>query len=88
MQKSALIKSLLNYGFDEKIISAFKRINRENFVSAGNEDFAYDDMPISIGYQQTISQPYTIAFMLSLLEVQPGLKILEVGSGSGYVLAL
>ena len=49
---------------------------------------AYDDIPLPIGKGQTISQPYTIAVMLSLLELKKGQKVLEIGSGSGYVLAL
>lgn len=88
MRKPELIKSLIYHGFDKKIISAFEKVERENFVLPGNEEFAYDDTPLPIGHEQTISQPYTIAFMISLLEAGPGQKVLEIGSGSGYVLAL
>lgn len=75
-------------GFNKKIVSAFLKIERQDFIPAEFKKFAYHDIPLSIGYGQTISQPYTIAFMFSLLEAGPGQKIMEVGSGSGYVLAL
>jgi len=67
---------------------AFSSVNREKFVPLGYKEWAYDDTALPIGEGQTISQPSTIAFMLSLLDVQDNQKILEVGSGSGYVLAL
>lgn len=88
MNKSNLLKSLRNQGFSEKIIKAFNKIKREDFISSKMKEYAYEDNALSIGKGQTISQPYTIAFMLSLLELKDKQKILEVGSGSGYVLAL
>jgi len=88
MQKKDLINSLKAQKFPEKIINAFEKIPREGFVPEEHKKFSYEDIPLPIGYQQTISQPYTIAFMLTLLEVKDKQKILEVGSGSGYVLAL
>ena len=58
-------------------------------MSEEMKEYAYEDQAFPIGYGQTISQPYTIAFMLNLLELEKkGLNILEIGSGSGYVLAL
>jgi protein-L-isoaspartate(D-aspartate) O-methyltransferase len=87
-QKSFLMESLSGRGFDPRIIAAFKKVKREDFVPLGQKEFAYFDTALPIGYGQTISQPFTIAFMLSLLDARPGQKILEVGSGSGYVLAL
>jgi len=88
MNKPQLITSLKNQGFLTKITNAFKKIKRENFIPQEYKKYAYEDSPIPIGHNQTISQPYTIAFMLNLLNLKPNLKILEVGSGSGYVLAL
>ncbi|RJR32279.1 methyltransferase domain-containing protein [Candidatus Parcubacteria bacterium] len=88
IQKQKLLQRLKNFGFDKKIIKAFEKVRREDFIPPENKRFAYDDTALPIGYGQTISQPYTIAFMLSRLQAGPGMKIMEVGSGSGYVLAL
>lgn len=88
MNKEELIKKLKSQGFSSKIVSAFEKIRREDFISKELKKYAYEDEPLPIGYGATISQPYTIAFMLNLLELKDRLKILEVGSGSGYVLAL
>ena len=92
MNKEQLIESLRREGFSEKILKAFEKVKREDFIARELREHAYDDAPLPIGYGQTISQPYTIAFMLQLLEIEEldkeNLKILEVGSGSGYVLAL
>ena len=87
MDKKQLIESLKE-NFDEKIIKAFSRVKREDFVSKSLKELAYEDIPLPIGQGQTISQPYTIAFMLNLLDLKDNLDILEIGSGSGYVLAL
>lgn len=88
MNKAELITHLSSHGFNDKIISAFKFVEREHFLSPAFRNLAYEDSALPIGYGQTISQPSTIAFMLDLLEVGAGQKILEVGSGSGYVTAL
>jgi len=88
MNKNELIASLKEGGFSSNIVNAFKEIRRENFVEEAYKKFAYQNEPLPIGHNQTISQPYTIAFMLSLLELKDNQKILEVGSGSGYVLSL
>ena len=88
MKKEELIKNLENHKFSEKIIRAFEEVDRSKFVLKNEKRFAYWDIALPIGEGQTISQPYTIAFMLTLLEVKDKQKILEVGSGSGYVLEL
>ncbi|MEK6734715.1 MAG: protein-L-isoaspartate(D-aspartate) O-methyltransferase, partial [Pseudomonadota bacterium] len=68
MNKLQLIKSLKNQGFSEKILKAFRKVKREDFVPMEFKESAYEDIPLPIGLVQTISQPYTIAFMLNLLE--------------------
>ncbi len=90
MRKEELLRSLKQQGFSEEIVNAFEKVNREDFIPESLKSRTYEDTALPIGHKQTISQPYTIAFMLSLLGVQPGKKqkILEIGSGSGYVLSL
>ena len=88
MDKKELIEDLRRKRFPEQIIRAFEKVRREEFVPEEEKKYAYRDIPLYIGYGATISQPYTIAFMLDLLKVKDKQKILEIGSGSGYVLAL
>ncbi len=88
MKKENLIQKLKFQGFPEKIVDSFKKVDRELFVASESRNKSYEDIALPIGHNQTISQPYTIAYMLMLLEVQDGQKILEIGSGSGYVIAL
>lgn len=87
-KKEQLLQKLKEQGFSDAIVSAFKEVERRSFVLPAYHRHAYDDTALSIGHEQTISQPSTIAFMLSLLDPRSGSRILEVGSGSGYVLAL
>jgi len=70
------------------IINAFKAIDRKDFILPEYEQSAYEDSALPIGYGQTISQPYTVAFMLELLEPKNGQKILDIGSGSGWQTSL
>lgn len=88
MSKKDLLEKLKNLGFQDYIVRAFERIDRSRFVPEEERDLSYEDIPLPIGFGQTVSQPRTIAFMLQLLEPAKARKILEVGSGSGYVLAL
>ena len=90
MNKLQLISYLKREGFSEKIVNAFEKVKRENFVPERYKEYAYEDNPIPVGYGATTSQPYTIAFMLNELELEKNtkFKVLEIGSGSGYVLAL
>ena len=73
---------------DERVLDAFRRIPREAFVEPGRERSAYDDRPLDIGRGQTISQPWVVAVMLEALELHPADRLLEVGVGSGYAIAL
>ena len=73
---------------DEKVLAAIGKIPRHLFMDSGFIDFAYQDKPFPIAADQTISQPYTVAFQTELLQVKPGDKILEIGTGSGYQTAV
>lgn len=71
-----------------KVFSAMFHVPRERFIPPQYQYLAYDDGPISIGYGQTISQPYTVAFMTDLLKLKGSEKVLEIGTGSGYQAAI
>jgi len=88
MNSLDLAKSLRQKGFSEAVISAFAKVQREKFVPEQYREYAYEDVALPLEDGSSLSQPYTIAFMLSLLEPKYNQKILEIGSGSGYALAL
>lgn len=88
MDKQQLIAELTKRGFPKKVILAFSKVNRSKFIPKDMVDKSYEDTALPIGMGQTISQPSTIAMMFSLLELKKGQKILEIGSGCGYALAL
>lgn len=71
-----------------KLLSAMREIPRHLFVAEKYQDFSYDDRPLPIGNGQTLSQPYIVALMTSLLKIKEGDKILEIGTGSGYQAAV
>lgn len=73
---------------DENVLKAMLKVPRHLFVPEAFIHYAYDDSALPIGFSQTISQPFTVAYMTELLEVKPGDKILEVGTGSGYQAAI
>ncbi|MBL7100976.1 MAG: protein-L-isoaspartate(D-aspartate) O-methyltransferase [Nanoarchaeota archaeon] len=73
---------------DEKVLESFSKIPRHLFVPGEMISEAYLNIALPIGYEQTISQPYTIAVMLEALELKKGDKVLEIGTGSGYNAAL
>jgi len=85
-----LIQHLINGGIlkTKKIINAFKKVDRKDFVKEQYTEQAYEDRPLPIDHEQTISQPTTVAFMLELLQPQEGDRVLDVGSGSGWTTAL
>lgn len=71
-----------------QVFSAMLKVPREEFVPPESKDMAYSDAALSIGSGQTISQPYTVAFMTNLLELSGNEKVLEIGTGSGYQAAM
>ncbi len=73
---------------DKHILAAFIKIQRHLFVPTDIQKVAYDDCPLPIGFDQTISQPYIVAFMTQLLKLKGGERVLEVGTGSGYQAAI
>lgn len=73
---------------DSKVIDAIKTIPRHLFLDSSFEDHAYQDKAFPIGAEQTISQPYTVAFQTELLNIKPNDTILEIGTGSGYQTAV
>jgi len=85
-----LINSLIKEGWlkTPRIIEAFKKINRADFMPKESSDFAQVNSAFPIGFGQTISQPLVVAFMFEKLQPLPGEKILDVGSGSGWTTAL
>ncbi len=85
-----LIKLLKTKGVlkSDSITSALWNVDRADFVRKEEKIFAYDDVPLPIGHGQTISQPYTVVFMLELLEVKKGQIVLDAGFGSGWQSAL
>ena len=73
---------------DGRVLAAMRRVPREEFVPAPLRASSYIDHPLPIGYEQTISQPFIVAFMTEQLRVQPTDRVLEIGTGSGYQAAI
>src|SRR5687768_5018393 len=73
---------------DRSALAAMARVPRHEFVPPPLEHLAYADHPLPIGFEQTISQPYIVAYMTEAAEVEPGDKVLEIGTGSGYQAAI
>ncbi len=73
---------------DARVLAAFRKVPREAFVRPELARYAYDDNPLPIGEGQTISQPYVVALMTEAARVEPGARVLDVGTGSGYAAAI
>ena len=74
--------------FDERVMNVIGKVPRHEFVPADQVRYAYDNRPLPIGHGQTISQPYIVALMTDLARPQPGDRVLEIGTGSGYQAAV
>jgi len=87
-ERARLIEHLRTEVRDERVLAAMARIPRERFVPPEERHCAYEDRPLPIGFDQTISQPFIIALMTEALELTGSEKVLEVGTGSGYQAAI
>jgi protein-L-isoaspartate(D-aspartate) O-methyltransferase len=85
-KKDSLIEKLISWGYlkTSNIIEAMREVGREYFLSPEMEQFAYDDSPLPIGGNQTISAPHMVAMMCENADLAEGQKVLEIGAGSGY----
>jgi len=86
--RQSLLNSLDHEIADNRVVEAMRRVPREAFVSPEQYHAAYDDRPLSIGFGQTISQPFIVALMVQALELRGDEKVLELGTGSGYEAAV
>ena len=86
--RARLIEHLSTEIKDERVLAAMSRIPRERFVPPEEQHLAYEDIPLPIGLDQTISQPFIVALMTEALELTGSEKVLELGTGSGYQLAI
>lgn len=88
-RRRQLIEELSEMGIqDEKILAAFDAIPRHYFLDLAFDEQAYTNMAFQIGSGQTISHPYTVAFQTQLLGLEKGMKVLEIGTGSGFQTAI
>ena len=90
-EREAMVRTLGVYGIkDERVLSAMSKVRRHMFIPEvlRNRYDAYGDHPCPIGHGQTISQPYIVAYMTEKINAQPGEKVLEIGTGSGYQAAV
>jgi len=84
-----VINQLITRGIsDEKVLMTFELVPRHLFVLSNDRMLSYDDHPIEIGFNQTISQPYIVAYMTELLSLTKNERVLEIGTGSGYQTAI
>ena len=86
--RTRLVAQLRQEIKDELVIQAMARVPRERFVPPEKKHLAYENIPLSIGFNQTISQPYIVALMTQALELNGTQRVLEVGTGSGYQTAI
>src|SRR5437762_13576473 len=89
-QSERMVKeqSVMRGVVEERVLAAMRKVPREEFVPAEFRAESYTDRPLPIGYDQTISQPFIVAFMTEELRPQPTDRVLEIGTGSGYQAAI
>jgi len=88
-RRAAMVDLIARAGVrDSATLAAMRAVLRHEFVPGDERDLAYGDHPLPIGFGQTISQPYIVAYMTEVLRPVPGMKVLEVGTGSGYQAAV
>jgi len=89
-RREEMVEQLRRYGIlSSRVLEAFRKVERHRFFAPADRAFAYEDAAFPIGFGQTISQPYTVAYMTSLLDERcPSGRILEIGTGSGYQAAI
>jgi protein-L-isoaspartate(D-aspartate) O-methyltransferase len=84
-----VVRDIEGRGVEDALVrTAMRKVPREAFVPKELREFAYDDSPLPIGSEQTISQPYIVAFMIEVLQLKGGERVLEIGTGSGYAAAV
>ncbi|MGH7213433.1 MAG: protein-L-isoaspartate O-methyltransferase family protein, partial [Tepidisphaeraceae bacterium] len=84
-QEQMIRQQVIERGIDDpRVIAALRSVPRDRFFPRAGKDEAFADRAAPIGFGQTISQPYMVALMTQRLDVQPGMKVLEIGTGSGY----
>jgi protein-L-isoaspartate(D-aspartate) O-methyltransferase len=89
LRKEMVENQIIRRGIkDKKVIDAFLKVPRDEFVPENLKEYAYEDSPLPIGEGQTISQPYIVALMTESLKLNGKEKILEIGTGSGYQSAI
>ena len=89
MRERMVSSQIVRRGVSDKLVlSAMRKVRRDGFVPDDMKPYAYEDRPLPIGEEQTISQPYIVALMTELLELKGGEKVLEIGTGSGYQAAV
>ncbi len=89
MREEMVQQQIINRGIkDQTVIEAMRKVPRHLFVPVQYQNLAYQDGPLPIGYEQTISQPFIVAYMTEKLQLHPHDKVLEIGTGSGYQAAI
>jgi protein-L-isoaspartate(D-aspartate) O-methyltransferase len=89
-ERRAMVKRLKDSGYvtSDAVLEAMERVPRHEFLPDSMAELAYEDTPLPIGQGQTISAPHMVGMMLEALDLRPGMKVLEIGTGSGYHAAL
>jgi len=88
-QQTMIEEQIIKRGIkDKRVLEAMSNVHRELFVPKNLQQLAHEDLPLSIGYGQTISQPFIVAFMTEAAMLEPNAKVLEIGTGCGYQTAI